>query len=93
MKKYINGHYIELTADEVAALEAQAAAAEREYWTSIDYEEAVNLKIRERYTESQEFAVLRQKEDKPTEYAAYYEYCEECKAFVKEKKSLQGEVI
>lgn len=81
MKKYINGQIVELTAEELAAIEAEAAA----YWQSVDYGEAVNAKIRERYSESQEFAILRQKEDKPAEYAEYYAFCEECKAAVKEK--------
>jgi head-tail adaptor len=67
-------------------MQAEAERAEAEYWTSIPYDEAVNAKIRERYTESQEFAILRQRDEKPTEYAEYYAYCEECKAFVKAKK-------
>ena len=75
----------ELTAEEIAEIEK----AEKEYWVSIPYDEAVNSKIRERYTESQEFAILRQKDEKPEEYAEYYAYCEECKAFVKAKKSTQ----
>ena len=37
-------------------------------------------------TESQEFAILRQKDEKPEEYNAYYAYCEACKVFVKAKK-------
>lgn len=87
MKKYVNGQYIELTAEEISAMQAQTEAAEKEYWQNIPYDEAVNAKIRERYTESQEFAILRQKDEKPDEYASYYAYCEECKAFVKAKKS------
>ena len=35
------------------------------------------------YNISQEFAILRQKDEKPEEYAEYYAYCEECKAYVK----------
>lgn len=85
MKKCINGQIVEITAEELAAIEAEAAAAEAEYWQSIDYGEAVNAKIREKYSESQEFAILRQKDDKPAEYAEYYAFCEECKAAVKEK--------
>lgn len=49
-----------------------------------NYGEAINAKIRERYTESQEFAILRQKDEKPEEYAEYYAYCEKCKNAVKE---------
>lgn len=87
MKKYVNGQYIELTPEEIAAMQAEAEQAERNYWQSIGYDEAVNVKIRERYTDSQEFAILRQRDEKPEEYQAYYAYCEECKAWVKAKKA------
>ena len=79
--------YRDMTAEELAERQAQTEAAEKEYWQNIPYDEAVNAKIRERYTESQEFAILRQKDEKPDEYAVYYAYCEECKSFVKAKKS------
>ena len=82
MKKYINGQIVEMTAEEIAAIEAEEAA----YWQSVDYGEAVNAKIRERYSESQEFSILRQRDDKPEEYAEYYAFCESCKTFVKGKK-------
>ena len=86
MKKYVNGKYIEMTSEEIAQYKAEQEQAEKEYWESISYDEAVNTEIRKKYTESQEFAILRQKDEKPEEYQAYYLYCEECKAFVKEKK-------
>lgn len=82
----INGVVREMTPEEVA----DAERAEAEYWASIPYEEAVNARIRERYTESQEFAILRQRDEKPEEYAEYYAYCEECKAFVKAKKGVDN---
>lgn len=85
--KMVNGKYIEMTAKEIAAMQTAQAEAEREYWQAIPYDEAVNARIRERYTESQEFAILRQRDEKPDEYAAYYAYCEECKTFVKAKKA------
>ena len=91
--KYVNGKKIELTPEELAQMEAEAKKTEVEYWANIPYDEAVNTKIRERYTESQEFAILRQKDEKPNEYSVYYAYCEECKAFVKEKKGMHTEVI
>ena len=62
---------------------------EGEYWANVDYEEAVNGEIRKRYTESQEFSILRQKEEKPEEYKEYYSCCEECKAYVKTKKEME----
>lgn len=88
MKKYVNGEYIEMTAEEIAAMQEEAKRAEAEYWQNVDYSEAVNAEIRKRYSESHEFAILRQKDEKPEEYAEYYAYCEECKAYVKAKKGL-----
>ena len=90
MKKYVNGQYIEMTAEEIAEINAAAEQAERAYWQSADYSEAVNAEIRKRYTESQEFAILRQKDEKPEEYNEYFAYCEECKAFVKSKKGVNN---
>ena len=83
MKILESGKIREMTPEEIA----QTNAYEREFWNSIDYDSAVNSKIREKYTESQEFALLRQRDEKPLEYSEYYEYCETCKAFVKEKKA------
>lgn len=88
MKKYINGQYIEMTEEEITAMQTAAAQAERDYWQSVDYGEAVHAEIRKKYTESQEFAVLRQKDEKPEEYAEYYAYCEACKTLVKGKKGI-----
>lgn len=76
------------TAAELAETEEETKRAEMEYYANVEYGEAVNAKIRERYTESQEFAILRQRDNKPGEYAVYNAYCEECKAIVKNKKSL-----
>lgn len=86
MKKVVNGVVVNMTPSEITAMQEAQANAERSYWQSIPYDEAVHSKIRERYTDSQEFAILRQKDEKPEEYAEYYAYCEECKAFVKAKK-------
>ena len=91
IKCFVNGKIIEreLTAEEIAEMQAEAERAEAEYWANIPYDEAVNSKIRERYTESQEFAILRQRDEKPEEYKAYFDYCEECKDFVKAKKGVK----
>lgn len=88
MKKYINGEYVELTPEEIAAREVAMAERERQYWQNVSYEEAVDAQIRKRYSVSQEFAILRQKDEKPEEYAEYYAYCEQCKAYVKERKGI-----
>ena len=82
------GDYVwEATPEEVAEAEAAAAQAEREYWQNVNYDEAVDAEIRKRYSVSQEFAILRQRDEKPEEYAAYFAYCEECKAYVKAMKA------
>ena len=82
--------YRDMTPEELAQMEAEQEAAEREYWASVDYAEAVNSKIRERYTDSHEFAILRQRDEKPEEYAEYYSYCEECKEYVKSQIAKYG---
>lgn len=84
---YVNGIYREPTAEETAAMEAQAQMAEREYWASVPYDDAVNTEIRKQYSESQEFAILRQKDEKAEDYRQYYDYCEYCKSYVKQKKA------
>lgn len=80
-----NGVYRDMTAEEIANMETQANEADRQYWLSISYNTAVNNEIRKKYEASDEFAILRQKDEKPEEYEAYYAYCEECKAYVKQK--------
>lgn len=90
MKKYINGQYIEMTEEEIAAMLEAAEKSEAEYWANVDYGDAVNNEIRKKYSESQEFALLRQKDIKAEEYDAYYAYCEECKELVKTKKAQYG---
>lgn len=87
MKKYVNGQYIELTAEEEQIILDGQAQGDAAYWQSISYDEAVNAEIRKQYTESQEFAILRQKDEKPEEYEEYYAYCEQCKQYVKARKS------
>jgi hypothetical protein len=47
------------------------------------YEQKVSCLIRERYTQDEEFALLRQRDSKPEEFAEYNAYCEECKNVVK----------
>lgn len=39
--------------------------------------------IRKRYTISDELAILRQRDEKPEEFATYHAYAEECKRAVK----------
>lgn len=47
------------------------------------YEERVVELIRERYSIDDELAILRQRDSKPSEFAEYNTYCEECKCKAK----------
>ena len=49
------------------------------------YEERVVELIRLRYDINSEFAILRQRDSKPEEFAEYNAYCEECKLQAKEE--------
>lgn len=49
------------------------------------YEEKVEQLIREKYTISDELAILRQRDSKEEEFSEYYEFCEFCKAKAKEE--------
>lgn len=89
-KIYVNGVVREMTDKEVAEINREKEDREREYWSSVDYGDAVDAEIRKRYTVSAEFAILRQRYDKPSEYDAYYAYCEECKVRVREEMSKYG---
>lgn len=88
MRIFDGKEYRDMTSEEITAREQAVVQAEQAYWQSVPYEEAVDAEIRKRYSVSQEFAVLRQKGEKPEEYAAYYDYCEQCKAFVKTQKGI-----
>lgn len=52
------------------------------------YEQRVQQGIRERYSVDDELAILRQRDTKPDEFAAYYEYAEQCKAQAKKQMQL-----
>ena len=93
MKKYVNGKYIDLTPEELFAMKAARQEAERSYWFNTPYDTAVDTEIRKRYTVSQEFAILRQRDEKPEEYAVYFAYCAECKAYVKEQRAAAAEEV
>ena len=56
---------------------------------SFDYNEEVNSMIRQRYSLSEELAILRQRDTKPEEFAVYNEYAEQCKAKVKAMMNVQ----
>ena len=90
MRIFDGTKYRDMTIEEIAQVQAQGNLAEKEYWQNVDYGEVINSEIRKKYTESEEFAILRQKDEKPQEYTEYFAYCEQCKAFVKAQKGKYG---
>ena len=90
MRIFDGTKYRDMTKEEIAQVQAQSEQAEKEYWQTVDYGEAINSEIRKKYTKSHEFAILRQKDEKPQEYTEYFAYCEQCKAFVKAQKGKYG---
>lgn len=50
---------------------------------SSNYDDIVNAIIREKYSSPNEFAIHRQKDSKPTEWAEYNNFCESVKSLVK----------
>lgn len=69
-----NGIYRDMTEEEINANK------DINPYEGYTYEELVSSFIREKYSVNDEFAILRQKEEKPEEYEAYSAYCEACKA-------------
>lgn len=55
---------------------------------SMNYEDLVVAKIRQKYSVNQELAILRQRDTKPFEYQEYYNYVEQCKEQVKSEQIL-----
>lgn len=47
------------------------------------YESEIVRLIRQRYNVNQELSILRQRDEKPEEFAEYSRYVEECKSAVK----------
>ena len=57
-----------------------------ESWERL-YKTEVRRKIRMRYSSDDELAILRQRDDKPEEFAEYNAYAERCKAEVRAEMS------
>ena len=77
MKVLENGIVREATAEEIEAMTLLNP------YEGLSYPELVVTFIRERYTLDDEIALHRQRDEKPEEYKAYYDFCEDCKARAK----------
>lgn len=56
-------------------------------YTDAEYSERVNALIRERYSDSEELSILRQRDEKPTQFSEYFAFCEACKSRAKAELS------
>ena len=77
MRVYEDGIYREMTEQEIAEMEANKP--------NIPYEQRVVARIRERYSVDDELAILRQRESKPDEFAAYNDFVERVKCEEREE--------
>ena len=57
----------------------------------ISYIALVSHMIRRKYSINDELAILRQRDSKPEEFAAYNAYCEQCKAEAKTRTQKHNE--
>ena len=71
MRVYEDGVYREMTEQEIAEMEANKP--------NIPYEQRVVARIRERYSVDDELVILRQRDTKPDEFAAYNDFVERVK--------------
>ena len=94
--RYVRRKSDGLTAKAIAAMTYNADDYEEvdELPVTIDetiYKDAVERLIRERYTVADELAILRQRDTKPEEFAAYNAYAEQCKAQAKTELAAQAQ--
>lgn len=68
MKKWLNGEMVEMTEQEIAEM--------NEPDLLLTYEQRIVLRIREKYSVDDELAILRQRDTKPDEFAAYNDFVE-----------------
>ena len=71
MRVYEDGIYREMTEQEIAEMEANKP--------NIPYEQRGVARIRERYSVDDELAILRQRDTKSDEFAAYNDFVEKVK--------------
>ena len=76
MKKYVNGKYIEVTQEELKALNKDIPP--------LPYKDRVINRIRAVYSVDDEIAILRQRDTKAEEFQAYNDFVEKIKQEEKE---------
>lgn len=81
--RFINGSLVldENKLAETVAKEEQETIKQKEN----EYSNKVAELIRQKYSINDELAILRQRDEKPSEYQEYFAYCEECKSKAKQE--------
>ena len=75
--KCVNGEKVLMTEEEIAEMKNELL--------NIPYEQRIVDRIRQVYSVDDELAILRQRDTKPDEFAAYNEYVEQIKTEEKER--------
>lgn len=75
---------IDTQTGEVTEIEVPDLPLQEPQLSEQDYSVLVEQRIREKYSASDEFAILRQRDSKPEEFQEYDNFCEEVKAEAKE---------
>ena len=83
MCEQAKGKEIKIVDGKIVAVEKVLTQEELDAINQQRYEDAIVQLIRKRYSINQELAILRQRESKPTEFAEYNAYVEQCKQEVK----------
>ena len=68
MNKWLNGQIVEMTESEIKEFNKDSFP--------LTYEQRIVLRIREKYSVDDELAILRQRDTKPDEFAAYNDFVE-----------------
>ena len=84
VKLYIPKQEVISDYEEISDETLEAEKKHNEEVQARKYTEYIEMKIREKYSVSDEFAIQRQREEKKEEFQAYYDYCEKCKKEAKE---------
>lgn len=61
----------------------KATLIKAKLYSPVKYEELVSRLIRTEYSIDQELAILRQRDEKPEEFVAYFSFAEQCKSEAK----------
>lgn len=86
---YNTGHSIKIINPTQSQLDEYGWSVYQEPQPEKTYEQRVVELIREKYTLDAELAIQRQRDEKPEDFAEYYDYCEECKRRAREEQPEQ----